>query len=61
MKGFIDIGKGHKRLRGKAKGKYLFTRKKKNELVENQFEGFYDSDDLSDLWFFFWFLPSLKA
>src|SRR3954463_1906182 len=49
MKGFIDIGKGHIRLRGKAKGKYLFPRKKKNELVENKFEGFYDSDDLGDL------------
>src|SRR4051812_39621820 len=33
MKGFIDIGKGHIRLRGKAKGKYLFPRKKKNELI----------------------------
>ena len=49
MKGFIDIGKGHIRLRGRAIGKYLFPRKKKNELVENQFEGFYDSDDLGDL------------
>src|SRR3954463_6655663 len=49
MKGFIDIGKDHIRLRGKEKGKYLFPRKKKNELVENQFEGFYDTDDLGDL------------
>src|SRR3954469_19700472 len=49
MKGFIDIGNGHIRLRGKAKGKYLFPWKKKNELVENQFEGFYDPDDLGDL------------
>ena len=49
MKGFIDIGNGFIRLRGKAKGKYLFPRKNKNELVENHFEGFYDSDDLGDL------------
>src|SRR3954467_10542067 len=49
MKGFIDIGKGHIRLYGKAKGKYIFPRKKKNELTENQFEGFYDSVDLGDL------------
>src|SRR4051812_32005682 len=49
MKGFIDIDKGHICLHGKAKGKYLFPRKKKKELVENQFEGFYDSDDLGDL------------
>ena len=49
MKGFIDIGNGDIRLRGKEKGKYLFPRKKKNDLVENQFEGFYDSDDLGDL------------
>src|ERR1041385_8982720 len=32
MKSFIDIGKGHIRLRGKAKGKYLFPRKKKIKL-----------------------------
>src|ERR1041385_4832313 len=45
MKGFIDIGNGPISLRSKAKGKYLFPRKKKkNELIENQFEGFYDSD-----------------
>src|SRR3954465_3944776 len=49
MKGFIHIGNGHIRLRGKEKGKYIFPRKKKNELIENQFEGFYDSDDLGDL------------
>src|ERR1041385_8158942 len=49
MKGFIDIRNGHICLRGKVKGKYLFPRKKKNELIENQFEGFYDSDDLGDL------------
>jgi len=34
MKGFIDIGKGRIRLRGRAKGTYLFPRKKKNELIE---------------------------
>ena len=33
MKSFIDIGKGHIRLRGKVKGQYLFPRKNKNELV----------------------------
>src|SRR4051812_3277394 len=44
MKGFIDIGNRHIRLRGVAKGKYIFPSKKKNELIENQFEGFYDSD-----------------
>src|ERR1041385_4583808 len=49
MKGFIDIGNGHIRLRGRAKVKYLFPRKNKNELVENQFDGIYDSDDLGDL------------
>ena len=49
MKGFIDIGNGHIRLCGMEKGKYLFPRKKKNELIENQFEGFYDSDDFGDL------------
>ena len=49
MKGFIDIGKGHIRLRRKAKGMYLFSRKNKNELVEDQFEGFYDFDEFGDL------------
>src|SRR3954470_14802474 len=38
MKGFIDIGKGQIRLRGKAKGTYLFPRKNKDELIENPFE-----------------------
>src|ERR1043165_8017220 len=32
MKGFTDIGKGQMRLRGKAKGTYLFPRKNKDEL-----------------------------
>ena len=38
MKGFIDIGKGQIRLRGKAKGTYLFPRKNKDELIENSFQ-----------------------
>src|SRR3954471_7830654 len=38
MKGFIDIGKGHIRLRGKAKGTYLSHRKNKDELIEKPFE-----------------------
>ena len=38
MKGFIDIGKGQIRLRGKEKGTYLFPRKNKDELIENPFE-----------------------
>ena len=49
MKGFIDIGNGFIRLRGTEKYKYLFPRKKKNELIQVQFEGFYDSDDFGDL------------
>ena len=48
MKGFIDIGKGQIRLRGRAKGTYLFPRKKKNELIEEQFGGFNDSDDFGE-------------
>ena len=38
MKGFIDIGKGKIRLRGKAKGTYLLPWKNKDELIENPFE-----------------------
>ena len=38
MKGFIDIGKGQIRLRGKAKGTYLFPRKNKDEPIEKHFE-----------------------
>ena len=45
MKGFIDIGNRHIHLRVMAKGKYIFLSKKKNELIEKQFEGF----DYSDL------------
>ena len=37
MKGFIDIGKGQIRLRGKAKGMYLFPQKNKDELIEKPF------------------------
>ena len=44
MKGFIDIGKGQICLRVKAKGTYLFPRKNKNELIDEQFEGLYNSD-----------------
>ena len=49
MKGFIDIGKGQIRLRGKSKGTYLFHRKKKNELIEEQFQGFNDSNDFNEV------------
>src|SRR4051812_16587367 len=45
MIGFIDIGKVQIRLRGKAKGTYPFPRRNKDELLEEPFEGFYDSDD----------------
>ncbi|KAE8799158.1 hypothetical protein D1007_25544 [Hordeum vulgare] len=46
MKGFIDIGKGHIRLRGKAKGTYPFPRKNKDELVESDFEEEEENDDM---------------
>jgi hypothetical protein len=50
MKGFIDIGKGQIRLRGKAKGTYLFPRKNKDELIENPFEILGEpSDDFGEL------------
>ena len=49
MKGFIDIGKGQIRLRGKPKGTYLFPRKNKNELIENSSEILGDSDDFGEL------------
>ena len=42
MKGFIDIGKGRIRLRGKAKGMYPFPKRNKNELFEDPFEIFGD-------------------
>ena len=48
MRGFIDIGKGNIRLRGKEKDTYPFPRKNKDELVEDPFEGFYNSDDLGE-------------
>ena len=48
VKGFIDIGKGQIRLRGKAKGTYPFPKRNKNELVEEPFEGFYNSDNYDD-------------
>ena len=48
MRGFTDIGKGHIRLRGKAKGTYPFPRKNKYELVEDPFEGFDDSSDFGE-------------
>ena len=44
MKSFIDVGKGKIQFCRKARGKYLFPRKKENELFEEQFEGLYDSD-----------------
>src|SRR3954463_5127527 len=34
MKGFIDIGKGQIRLRGKAKRTYIFPKKNKDELIK---------------------------
>ena len=37
MKGFINVGKGQIRLRGRAKGTYLFPRKKKEELIVEQY------------------------
>jgi len=45
MKCFIDIGKGQICLRGKAKGTYLFPRKKKDELIEEQVANFDDRID----------------
>jgi hypothetical protein len=48
MKGFIDIGKGQIHLRGKAKGTYPFPRKNKDELLEEPFECFNDSDDFGE-------------
>ncbi|KAE8781714.1 hypothetical protein D1007_44986 [Hordeum vulgare] len=48
MRGFIDVGKGHIRLRGKAKGTYPFPMKNKDELVEDPFEGFYNSDNFGE-------------
>ena len=54
MKGFIDIGKGQIRLRGRAKGTYLFPRKKKDELIEEQVANFDDpiDNDFFEPWFF---------
>ena len=40
MKGSIDVGKGQIHFHGKAKGTYLFPRKDKNGLVEEQVGGF---------------------
>ena len=45
MKGFIDIGQGQIRLRGKAKDTYLFPWKNKDELIENPFEILGESSD----------------
>ena len=39
IKGFIDICKGHIRLRRKAKGTYHFPKRNKHELVQKTFEG----------------------
>src|SRR3954471_10130418 len=50
MKGFNYIGKGKIRLRGKAKGTYLFPQKSKDEIIENPFEILGDpSDDFEEL------------
>ena len=48
MKGFIDIGKGKIRLRGKEKGTYLFPRKNKDELIENTFQILGDPSDFGE-------------
>ena len=48
VKGFIDIGKGQIRLRGKTKGTYPFPRRNKDELVEEPFEAIYNSDYYDD-------------
>ncbi|KAE8818525.1 Cytochrome P450 89A2 [Hordeum vulgare] len=49
MRGFIDLGKGHIRLRGKAKGTYPVPRKNEDELVEDPFDGLYNSDNFEEL------------
>src|SRR4051812_36629297 len=38
MKGFIDIGKGQIRLRGKAKGTYIFPRKRKRNSLKSKLQ-----------------------
>ena len=48
MKGFIDIGKGQIRLRGKAKSMYVFPRKNKDELIEDSFEILGDPSDFGE-------------
>ena len=48
MKGFIAIGKGQIRLRGKAKGTYLFPHKNKYELIEKPFEILGDPSDFGE-------------
>src|ERR1041385_3557301 len=49
VKGFIDIGKGQICLRGKGKGTYPFPKRNKDELVEEPFESYYNSDYYDDL------------
>src|SRR4051812_21193801 len=45
MRCFIDVGKGHIRFRGKAKGTYVFLRRNKEELIEEPFANFDDPYD----------------
>ena len=45
MKCFIDVKKGHIHFRGKVKGKYLFPKRKKEELIEELFAYFDDPYD----------------
>ena len=54
MKGFIDVSKGQICLRGRAKGTYIFPRKNKEELIEEQFVKFYDpiDNEFFEPWFF---------
>ena len=45
MRCFIDVGKGQIRFRGKAKGAYVFPRRKKEEPIEEPFSNFDDPYD----------------
>src|SRR4051812_27595265 len=53
MKGFIDVGKGRIRLRGKAKGMYPFRKRNKIELSEDPFEIFGDPYESEEFGFDF--------
>ena len=45
MKCFIDVRKGHIQFHRKAKGKYVFPKRKKEELIEDPFANFDDPYD----------------